>query len=495
MKSLSVFALVFICSFLCVAQCPEELPGVIWKSKSNLISFEKLAEYAAPMLWFSPDEILLYDQNGGKQLPNAFPFDEPTDDPVVYYKLRHVYGLDEQTVILNPENLNPGFKMLDLQKLKAVDLDYYYYFAEETGPRGHYHDIESIALRIKIVETIDCPEYKYAIMVTKVTGRAHGVEWYNNVLKVDAQTFFPLSILIEEGKHASCPDKNADGVYTPTYDVTERINDAWGIRDIISSGILVSGGFQAWMAKKRPTSSIVFPPTPEWSPFYKKYIEKFGDLTQSSQYVLRPYPEYRKMKAEKKIDDKLDHYMKGKRPHQWPSISKVRGDGSVKQWIKENKSFRSLSLAYRWDEAQRVSFAFPLLLFKNVEAPRTGGWIYNKFYLGDINSIIIDSDFSFEKLLGHQITYSSSASRWVDTYIGLGYEIFDVDSDPKKTKYDPFFVSEVGIKLRVNIVKTPFRFLRFFGTDFWGLRMGWKNVGFSPFKNSGFVIELGAGVF
>ena len=473
----------------------EQIPGVIWKSKGNLISFKSLAEYAAPMLWFSPDEVLLFDENGKKQLPNTFPFDTPSSDPVVYYKLRNVYGLSNEMLILNPESPNTNLKLLDLELVKAIDLDYYYYFEEETGPTGHYHDIESIALRIKVTEVINCPDFNYAISVSKVTGRAHGIDWYNNVLKIDAQTFFPLSILVEEGKHASCPDKNADGVYTPTYDVTEKINDAWGVRDIITSGVLVTGGFHAWMAKKRPESSILFPPLPKGSPFFEKYKQKFGGLMDSSQYILRPYPEYRKLKDANQISDGLDQFMKDKKPHIWPNISRVRGDGRVKQWIDEAKSFRTLSLAYRWDEAQRLSFSFPLLIFKNVEAPKTGGWIYNKFYLGDINSILIDSDFSFSKLLGHQITYSSSASRWVDTYIGLGYEIFDVDNDPTKTKYEPFFVSEAGIKFRLNISKTPLKFLRHLGTDFWGLRMGWKNVGFSPFRSSGFVIELGAGVF
>ncbi|MFT5167659.1 MAG: hypothetical protein ACI8P3_002897 [Saprospiraceae bacterium] len=476
-------------------QCHEDIPGIIWKGKENLISFETLAAHAAPMLWFSPDEINLYNESGDKQLPEAFPFESPGEQPIVYYKLRHVYGLDEKISIINPESVNAGLKLLNLQEVKAIDLDYYYYFEEETGPTSHLHDIESIALRIKVLEGIGCPDFNYAIAVTKVTGRAHGVDWYNNVLKVDAQTFFPLSILIEEGKHASCPDKNADGAYTPTYDVTERINDAWGIRDIITSGILVAGGFQSWMAKQRPESSILFPPFPEKSPFYEKFQKKFWGLIETSQYELRPYPSYKQLRADKIIDDKLNVFMKDKKPHDWPSISHVTGDGRVKHWIKENNSFRSISLAYRWDEAQRLSFAFPLLLFKNVEAPRTGGWIYNKVYLGDFNSIIIDSDFSFEKLLGHQITYSSSASRWIDTYIGMGYEIFDVDTDPKKTNYDPFFVSEVGVKIRLNITRSPLRLLRYLGTDFWGLRLGWKNVGFSPFKNSGFVIELGAGVF
>ncbi len=46
-------------------------------------------------------------------------------------------------------------------------------------------------------------------------------------------------------------DKNGDGVFTPGYDVNVRINDAWGVRDIIRTGMLFSGGFEGWMAKVR----------------------------------------------------------------------------------------------------------------------------------------------------------------------------------------------------------------------------------------------------
>jgi len=474
----------------------EEEPGIIWKSNSSIICFHELAHFAAPMLWFSPDEIKLNDENGHKQLPDAFPFDTLNGQPIVYYKYRYIYGSNTSNAVMNPQNSNKSLLLLNLNHVKAIDLDYYYYFAEETGPTAHHHDIESIALQIHILELSDCKDFKYAIKVNKVTGRAHGLHWYNNSLKIDAQTFFPLSILIEEGKHASCTDKNADGIYTPTYDVTERINDAWGIRDIITSGRLVTGRFQAWMAKPREKSSIVFPPLPKDSPFYDKYQEKFGAYITGSKYKLRPYPDYRALREKQLIDKKLNYFMKGKTPHQWPRISKVGGYGKVKQWIKEEKSYRSWSLAYRWDDTQRLSVAIPLLIFKNVEAPKTGGWIYNKFYFGDFNSIANNpSNIMFEHLLGHQITYSSSASRWVDTYIGVGYEIFDRDIDPEIIDYKAFLVSEAGIKFRFDITKTPLRFLRHLGTDFWGLRAGWKNLGFSPFVDSGFVLEFGAGAF
>jgi hypothetical protein len=493
-QAVILFLFIYSCA---LAQCLEDTPGIIWKSSGSIISFHDVSAFAAPMLWFSPDERLLLDKEGKKQLPQAFPFEAKGDRPVVYYKLRNVYTTNKDLSLLHPESLDTGLKLLDLSQVKAIDLDFYYYFEEETGPTGHDHDVESITLQLQVMEVTFCEQYSYAIVVKKATGRAHGNQWYYNAFEVDEQTVFPLSILIEEGKHASCTDKNADGTYTPTYDVTERINDAWGVRDIITSGRLVTGSFQSWMAKGRTEESIVFPPLPKGSPHYENFQQRFGAYLKGSQYELRPYPNYKKQKDDGKIVKELDRFMKEKRPHQWPHFSKVSGSGgaNIKQWIKDEKSYSSISLAYRWDDAHRMSFSFPLFFVKNVEAPKTGGWLYNKLYIGDLNTVIDDNSIVFDKLLGHQITYSSSASRWMDSYIGLGYEVFDKESDPSKTIYKFSFVSEAGIKLRLNISNTPFRFLRYLGTDFWGLRMGWKNVGFGSFENSGFVIELGAGVF
>jgi len=484
-----------------MAQCLETTPGIIWKSKASKISFEDLAAHVAPMLWFSPDEINLYDANNNKQLPNPFPFEPSSGKPVVYYKLRNVYTQDRNLPILNFVNKNPDFRELDLTKIKAIDLDYFYYFAEETGLGSHPHDIESLTLQLSVLKTTNCDTFNYAIKVKKVTGRAHGLDWYHNELKVDAQTFFPLSILIEEGKHASCTDKNADGVYTPTYDVTERVNDAWGVRDIIASGKLVTPKFFSWMAKTRTPSDIVFPPFPESSPFYKEYQEKFGDYFPTAPYELRPYPNYEQLKKEQKISDSLDPFMKNKKPHQWPTIKKVNRDGTLIQGANAEKSYETISVAYRWDGSGGLSLSLPLLLVKNVEAPFTGGWFYHNLYLGLSNPFRRDAtsqptpNIQSKRLFGHQIVHTNSASNWIDTYIGLGYEFLDTNPIEAKFKYKAHFVSEVGLKIRFNLSKTPLKFLTFVGPDFWGVRLGWKNVGLNPFIESGFVIAVGAGLF
>lgn len=473
------------------AQCFDDESGIVWFDKNNIISFQDIASHAAPMLWFSPDETYLYGADGKKQLPDAFPFEKSTK-PVVYYKIMRVYTNEKNHH--NSSGGEKGLETLDLMKVQAIDIDFYYYFRYETGVGSHLHDIESIKIRIEVLNDEKCDEGYYGLKVIDATGRAHGLHWYDNFMEVDAQTFFPLSILIEEGKHASATDKNADGIFTPGYDVTKRINDAWGVRDIITSGKLVSGGYEAWMTKRRTPESIVFPPIPVTSPNYKSMHDKFGKwISEESQYELRPYPDF----PRQDLDKGLNKLMKGKDPHNWPVNDFVIGEGSIKRWAKENSAYKSFGVAYRWDDSKSLAFTLPLLLFKTVEAPMTGGYFYNKFSFGLGKSSFNDDKTGgvFGKAFSHQIVHTNSASRWIDTYVGMGYEIYDINFLTSSADYKAFFVSEAGLKLRLNVSHTPVKFLKYLGTEFWGVRLGWKNTGFKNFLTSGFVLEIGAGVF
>ncbi len=94
---------------------------------------------------------------------------------------------------------------------------------------------------------------------------------------------------------------------------------------------------------------------------------------------------------------------------------------------------------------------------------------------------------------GWLINYSPSASRWIDAYTAVGWEWdYQVLADGS-TRRDSFFVTETGIKFRVNIHHTPFKFLAKLGTSFWGLRVGIQTVGVWDFDRIGYVFEFGAG--
>ena len=68
---------------------------------------------------------------------------------------------------------------------------------------------------------------------------------------------------------------------------------------------------------------------------------------------------------------------------------------------------------------------------------------------------------------------------------------FQIDLDAVTNR---FFVMETGLKFRVDIRVTPFRFLGAL-TPFWGLRAGIKNVGFPDIDRLTYVLEFGAGAF
>lgn len=276
-------------------------------------------------------------------------------------------------------------------------------------------------------------------------------------------------------------------MYTPGYDVTKNINDAWGVRDIETSGRLYTGQYQAWMTKKRTKASLLFPPIQPGDTFYEDFAQKFDPNEGNDVYELRPYPDY----LELQVPEDLDHFMNDKKPHKWPVPIKAKAKNAFVRQSQTADSYKSISFAYRRDNTESISLALPLLLFKNVSAPLTGGWLFNKVYIGNEDA----TNDLYTTFIGHQIVHTPSASRWVDPYIGMGYEIYDSNPERLITDYKGIFVSEIGLKLRVNVVHTPLKFLRHLGTEFWGLRFGWKNVGFQQFSHSGFVIEFGAGVF
>ena len=70
-------------------------------------------------------------------------------------------------------------------------------------------------MKTHILRCEACPTPHYALRIDRTIAKAHGFLWYDNNLVTDKYTLFPMTILFEEGKHASCTDKNRDGVYAP----------------------------------------------------------------------------------------------------------------------------------------------------------------------------------------------------------------------------------------------------------------------------------------
>jgi hypothetical protein len=465
------------------------LPGVVWFGTERQMSLERLASYAAPVYWFSPDEPLLEQAEGAEiRLPEPFPFESAPDRPVVYYQFDHllVDERQQETAIVR-DMRDPGRATVDLRAVGAFQLHYYAYFRSEEGLGAHQHDIEGAEFKVVVLNSSDdwirentdarCEEETYIVLVTRVSAKAHGIIWFWNVIDTDSETRFPMHLLVEEGKHGLATDKNGDGYFTPGYDVSRHINDAWGVRDNIRSGQLVSGGYQAWMTKVRRPEHRVYPPLPEDSPGRARLVRRGYYEEAHVEYELRPFP------SPEMADPDLEHFFGGKYIEDWPEIITGESFEDLVGWVDAGSAVKSLAISLYTDGNVGFSFVFPFFIIKNLEVNISGGFLVWRLYLKDKEL----RDF------GLMAMYAPSASRWIDTYFAFGWEWFEEGPVGASQKYDDF-VLETGLKFRVQLGHSPLKFLTAL-TDFWGFRAGIKNYGFTDIERLTYVLEFGAGAW
>ena len=462
--------------------CHVDVHGIVWHGSDPQITFEDLAHYCGPMLWFSPDEPLLKGTTGAAiRIPEPVPFEDPADSPVVYYRVRELLlpGKASGTSFeRDPGEANRS--VLHLDRITGIKLDYFFYYSSEEGFGRHSHDVESAEFMLRVIRNPGCPACAYAISVQRVVAKAHGMLWYDNTLDIDEGVYFPMTLLVEEGKHATCTDRNSDGYYSPGYDVNRRINDAWGVRDVIRTGALFTAAYQGWMTKVRSPETIVVPPLPEDSPLRAGFAADARDLLNKAAYELRPFPD----PALAQGDPGLYRLIADKGSTEWPlEVAESDLEKVTKMFTSESFT-KSVGAAFRYDGRPGVSVVFPLLIVKNVEEPLTGGWLVNRVYLR----------FQPERDdIGWNLLYTPSASRWMDPYFSIGFEI-DNEKIDGETETKAHFAFETGVKFRGSIAHTPAKFLSFL-TDFWGMRAGLKYLGFADVDELSFVVEVGAGVW
>lgn len=463
----------------------EELfrsPGVVWRGAAESMTFQRVAEYTAPVIWLSPDEPTLKGLKGPEiRVPAAFPFDsEPA--PVVYYQFTRVSELGRGGLEINPSD--KAQSVLHFDKVTSLWIKYIAYFPEEAGLGQHPHDVEPAEFRVAVGRAdgplaqsagYTCDSHDYLMIVGRVTGEAHGNPWYYNILQVGSDTSLPIHLLVEEGKHAMATDRNADGYYTPGYDVTSRTNDAWGVRDTLRGGTLFSGKFESWMAKVRKPEHRVLPPLPRDSPLRSRLVTPSGELLPNAVYDLRPYPS-----ASAATDELLRRKIAEKETPNWPEQVSRDDLGPIIEAFVEGRELKPYSIAYRYDQAPGLAVAFPLLFVKNVREPLAGGYLVNRLYAKDHLH-----DW------GWMVMYTPSGSRWFDQYVAAGVDSDSVlqADDSRVRSYD--FVAEAGIKLRF---RAPNRALEAI-MNFWGVRLGVKSVGAMDIDRLSYIIEVGAGVW
>lgn len=483
----------------------SDVPGAVWWGTESQLPLERFVAYTAPVFWHSPDEPELEGKSGAEiTVPEALPM-ESADGPVVYYQLKEIQtGRASLGTVWTPDPVSPGESIIDLSGGGLLRLDYYAYYSDEAGLGAHKHDIEPVEFKLAIARSDGeafrkigyggrCRERHYVIVVTRVSAKAHGIEWFWNIVEVDEETKFPMYLFVEEGKHALATDKNSDGYFTPSYDVNVRVNDAWGVRDIIRSGGLFSGGYDAWMTKVRKPEHRVFPPLPDDSPLLPAGLERQRDYRgETAVYELRPLPPASSVQAwdeEQARTEESPHplypFVADKEVEGWPAIEELETWKQVEDWVSSGALKRSLSIALYADGNLGVSWVFPFFIVKNFHVEMSGGYILHRMYLtwGDSDNF------------GWQLLYTNSASRWIDPYFSAGAEWqgeYVADGNVVDDRID--FVLETGMKFRAQIGHSPLKFLSFL-TDFWGFRVGIKNYGFFDIDRLTYVLEVGAGSF
>jgi hypothetical protein len=169
---------------------------------------------------------------------------------------------------------------LRLADLDAVYVRYFYYYEQDVGTGPHTHDVEATDMKIMFRTKTAGTERKpgasstyqvargYEALLATVAGAAHGISWYVNTLSVTSDeartvgsndTLLPVTILVEEGKHASAPDRNGDGVFTPGYDVNVQPADAWGVRDTMRTKWIGGAAYRRDMLKQRTEAGKIYP--------------------------------------------------------------------------------------------------------------------------------------------------------------------------------------------------------------------------------------------
>jgi hypothetical protein len=437
--------------------CTPGSPGLLWRG-ARPPPPEAVAALAAPVLWFSRDEPLL--QDGGPIPPDPHPCDAPADRPVVYWALDRIRQAGDDA-IPEPADEDPQL----LERTAGVVLRYFFYYRADTGVGTHPHDIEVLDVELATErDGAGC----HVVRVVALTGLAHGVAWYSNELRAARDLRLPPVVLVEEGKHASCPDRNADGMYTPGYDVNRRVNDAWGVRDVLGSGFLGGSAYQASMTKGRDRAHRVLPPESGPSCAVGRASSIPDPGRSLARYALRrartvaACPEAPSA-AELRESMVLNGFGMGREPPRRRYEIEDALDAPL-----TGTSALIPAVAARWD--RHLGFAFMLRGLDLREL-----YVVPRF-------TVVRKDFSAEALL------TDSAARFLSGYLSAGAvsEVRDVGR-----RWD--FAAEAGVKARF----TASGWLRILtiGYPFGGVRVGLRTTGFDDLTDQRFVVEFGAGVW
>jgi hypothetical protein len=440
--------------------------GVIWQDQGPPPDLPTLARLLAPVLWFSSDEPLLVLRARSASIPMPHPCDEPSHGAIVYYQATRIVLRGDEQVVGTGED-DPRF----FEKVDHFVLKYFFYYDEDHGLRPHRHDLEAVELLVHLEHT---REGCYRVRIERVEGHAHGLRWYSNILRVQRDTVFPLVVLVEEGKHASVPDRNGDGVYTPGYDVNTRVNDAWGLRDVLGSSILLGARYTASMSKPRDPSFRLFPPEDVAVCGSERRRSNGGFGDHLGRYTVRAATDVPQCTI---ADTDADFLHSAMRYHRfgaaWPA-AQYESDFASELLDPEN--------AFRWISAVNARLESNVVGV-TVQGP---GLDLREFWV--VPRAHVRRGWALDALI------TPSASRWADWYVAAGVERLRANAAGADTvTVSHTFASEIGVKLRAAVRgRSRWALL---GYQFGGVRLGVRASGFSHLRQPRLIVEVGAGAF
>ncbi len=451
----------------------DDAPGVLWAGCSPLV-LPQIAELAAPALWFTRDEpLLLLDD--ATPVPTNHPCDAASESAVVYYQVTEL--IRRGAPLTRPEEEDPqAFAKIDNMVLK-----YFFYYPEDFGLGGHEHDLEAVEFHLFLERRDDC----YRVRMDSAEALAHGSRWYSNLLEIRADTRFPLTVFVEEGKHGSAFDRNVDGQFTRGYDVNRQVNDAWGVRDVMGAGVLLTSAYNPEMTKSRDYAYRVLPPESSLL-----QVSRAGSSLQFSDEHLYRY-QLRRGNRVPVCDDMGDNgeeLLSMMRYHGFGEDQEPDQYNHFEANLKNAKNPQSwLSFSLRVDDELGLA-----LVFKGLDIDQ--GWILPKVTASGVDASI-------------NALFSPSASRFADYYISGGLRrqfqavekniTIDTEDGPADvTVIEPpqwNFVTEIGLKLRARIPsKARWAVL---GYQFGGVRVGVQALGFGSLDDIRLIFEIGAGAW
>ena len=496
-----------------------------------------MADLAAPILHFSPDEFLLrrYDGKLPRPLATHTLGHEGGVRNIVYYRVRRVHlrrlsgaapgsaGSGDGIVSYDTRwSCRSGDRRID--ELDSVFIRYLFYYPSDEGIGGHAHDLEAIEIQLRSRLFCyrrgggDAERCFHALMVDSVSGSAHGASWYTNTLDVEAtgDTVVPLTILVEENKHASSPDRNADGYYTPHYDTNVYPNDAWGVRDVVGSGWLGASSYGMEAFKVRRPGERVFPQSPG-AELQDAYAASSPRSWGGNPYALELSFEHRICRAAG--GDTSSDYEEALEAVRGNRDSGARTDYSLLASLMEEHDFCRETINVVRDGplqklasvfldgmlagprreygfgsyAERFSFALrgddgclgvSAILPVGLQLPIVGGWVVGKMSYVPISW----KNWNSRSSLALDVLYTPSASRIVDWYLAVGHEQWRPSSAGELYKGK---AAELGVKFRLNIEVLK----KFVGFEFWGVRAGLRASRGHPSgaARTRLVFELGGG--